>query len=215
MLEFFYYTFFNLLANLIVGFRVTKTSVLFTMSEKVGYARVSTESQNLDLQIDALKKAGCIKIFTDTACGAGLARNGLTEMLKYVRKGDCVVIYKLDRLGRSLINIIKLITIFEENGIELISLTDNIDTKTPMGRAIYKITATFAELERDLIRERTVAGLKAARSRGRLGGRPPSLTREQIDNLKTIYNTGKVSVKDICNMFKLTKPTMYRYLKNN
>jgi DNA invertase Pin-like site-specific DNA recombinase len=119
----------------------------------------------------------------------------------------------LDRLGRSLIDIIKLITSFEEKGIELISLTDNIDTKTPMGRAMYKITATFAELERDLIRERTKAGLKSARSRGKFGGRPKALTLGQIENLKAIYETKKVSINEICEMFKIKKPTLYKYLK--
>lgn len=180
---------------------------------KFGYARISTSDQNLSLQIEALEKEGCDKIFNDTISGNKFICPGLSELLKYTRKGDSMVIYKLDRLGRSLIDIIKLISSFEEKGIELISLTDRIDTKTSMGKAMYKITATFAELERDLIRERTKAGLQSAKARGKVGGRKFLLTEEQQENLKMVHATNKVSIQEICKMFGIKKPTIYKYLR--
>src|SRR6266545_5471384 len=138
----------------------------------VGYARVSTLEQNLDLQKDALTKAGCERIFTDRISGAKSERPGLTDALEFVREGDVLVVWKLDRLGRSLQQLIETVTGLAARGIEFRSLTEQIDTTTPGGKLIFHIFGSLAEFERDLIRERTKAGLTAARARGRIGGRP-------------------------------------------
>src|SRR5207248_9019601 len=138
----------------------------------IGYARVSTHDQTLDLQQDALEKAGCGKIFTDTASGAKAERKGLEEALAYVREGDTLVVWRLDRLGRSLKHLLETITTLNTRKIGFKSLTESIDTTTSNGRLIFNIFASLAEFERDLIRERTKAGLQAARARGRVGGRP-------------------------------------------
>jgi DNA invertase Pin-like site-specific DNA recombinase len=138
----------------------------------IGYARVSTQEQTLNLQRDALEKAGCNKIFTDTASGAKTERIGLEEALSYVRKGDTLIVWRLDRLGRSLPHLITTMTDLEERGIGFKSLTENIDTTTSGGKLIFHIFGALAEFERNLIRERTQAGLLAARARGRRGGRP-------------------------------------------
>jgi len=138
----------------------------------IGYARVSTEDQTLDLQKDALEKIGCSQIFTDTISGATRERPGLTKALEYVREGDSLVVWKLDRLGRSLKHLIETITELNNRKIGFKSLTENIDTTTSGGKLIFHIFGALAEFERDIIRERTNAGLQAARARGRLGGRP-------------------------------------------
>src|SRR5215217_3614178 len=146
----------------------------------VGYARVSTTDQTLDLQHDALTKAGCTKIFTDTASGAQAERKGLTEALSYVRAGDNLVVWKLDRLGRSLKDLIARITELNDRKIGFKSLTEQIDTTTSGGKLIFHIFGALAEFERDIIRERTNAGLEAARARGRRGGRRKTLTPKQV-----------------------------------
>jgi DNA invertase Pin-like site-specific DNA recombinase len=138
----------------------------------VGYARVSTADQTLDLQKDALEKAGCDRIFTDTASGAKAERIGLDEAINYVRKGDTLVVWRLDRLGRSLPHLIETITGLNNRGIGFKSITESIDTTTSGGKLIFHIFGALAEFERDIIRERTQAGLTAARARGRKGGRP-------------------------------------------
>src|SRR5512144_550949 len=142
----------------------------------IGYARVSTTDQTLDLQKDALEKAGCSKIFTDTASGAKAERIGLDEALNYVRSGDTLVVWKLDRLGRSLPHLIETITGLNNRGVGFKSITEAIDTTTSGGKLIFHIFGALAEFERDIIRERTQAGLTAARARGRKGGRPRALT---------------------------------------
>src|SRR3954469_24529125 len=142
----------------------------------VGYARISTTDQTLDLQHDALTKAGCSRIFTDTASGAKSEREGLTEALSYVRVGDTLVVWKLDRLGRSLKDLIERIKQLNDRKIGFRSITENIDTTTSGGKLIFHIFGALAEFERDIIRERTNAGLEAARARGRLGGRPKAKT---------------------------------------
>src|SRR5437868_15191816 len=138
----------------------------------IGYARVSTTDQTLDLQKDALEKIGCSKIFTDTASGAKAERKGLEEALDYVREGDTLVVWRLDRLGRSLKHLIETITTLNNRNIGFKSITENIDTTTSGGKLIFHIFGALAEFERDIIRERTKAGLAAARARGRTGGRP-------------------------------------------
>src|ERR671919_475121 len=146
----------------------------------IGYARVSTHEQTLNLQQDALTTAGCTKIFTDTASGAKTERKGLEEALIYVRRGDTLVVWRLDRLGRSLPHLITTMTDLEERGIGFKSLTENIDTTTSGGKLIFHIFGALAEFERNLIRERTQAGLNAARARGETGGRPKALTDKSV-----------------------------------
>jgi DNA invertase Pin-like site-specific DNA recombinase len=178
----------------------------------IGYARVSTYDQTLALQQDALQKAGCNKIFTDTASGAKIERKGLDEALNYVRKGDTLVVWRLDRLGRSLPHLISTMTSIEERGIGFKSLTENIDTTTSGGKLIFHIFGALAEFERNLIRERTRAGLIAARQRGRIGGRPKALTPKQIRIAQSLYDDPNNSIADICRTLKISKVTLYRYI---
>lgn len=145
---------------------------------KIGYARISTKEQNFDLQIDALKDEGCEEIYKDTASGSLAKRKGLEELMGRLRSGDVIVVWKLDRLGRSLKHLIELINELDKKGVGLKSLQDPIDTTTSQGRLITNVFASMAEFERDLISERTQAGLKAARARGRLGGRPKGLSSD-------------------------------------
>ena len=180
----------------------------------IGYARVSTHEQTLTLQQDALHKAGCNKIFTDTASGAKTERKGLDEALAYVRKGDTLVVWRLDRLGRSLPHLIATMTDLEERGIGFQSLTENIDTTTSGGKLIFHIFGALAEFERNLIRERTNAGLMAARQRGRIGGRPKSLTPRQRSIARSLYNDPNNSIAEICRTLKISKVTLYRYIKS-
>jgi DNA invertase Pin-like site-specific DNA recombinase len=179
----------------------------------IGYARVSTHEQTLNLQQDALQKAGCHKLFTDTASGAKSERKGLDEVLAYVRKGDTLVVWRLDRLGRSLPHLIATMTDLEERGIGFKSLTENIDTTTSGGKLIFHIFGALAEFERNLIRERTTAGLTAARARGRKGGRPKALTPRQIRIAQSLYDDPKNSIAEICRTLKVSKATLYRSLK--
>jgi DNA invertase Pin-like site-specific DNA recombinase len=178
----------------------------------IGYARVSTHDQTLNLQRDALEKAGCNKIFTDTASGAKAERKGLDEALDYVRKGDTLVVWRLDRLGRSLPHLITTMTALEERGIGFKSLTENIDTTTSGGKLIFHIFGALAEFERNLIRERTNAGLIAARARGRRGGRPKALTPKQRSIALDLYEK-RHPIVDICRTLKISKATLYRALK--
>jgi DNA invertase Pin-like site-specific DNA recombinase len=173
----------------------------------IGYARVSTYEQTLNLQQDALTKAGCTKIFTDTASGAKSERKGLDEALSYVRKGDTLVVWRLDRLGRSLPHLISTMTDLVERGIGFKSLTENIDTTTSGGKLIFHIFGALAEFERNLISERTTAGLTAARERGRIGGRPKALTPRQIQIAQALYDDPKNSIKEICRTLKISKAT--------
>src|SRR6516162_10231596 len=142
---------------------------------KVGYTRVSKQEQNEALQRDALKDAGCEKDFSDKMTGSKFERKGLEELLAFIRSGDTVVVWKLDRLGRSLKDLIETLNVLKERGVDFISLTEKIDTTTPGGKLIFHMMGALAEFERDLIRERTNAGLAAARARGRVGGRPKRL----------------------------------------
>ena len=176
----------------------------------IGYARVSTQEQTLNLQKDALKQAGCTKIFTDTASGAKAERKGLEEALSYVRKSDTLVVWRLDRLGRSLPHLIATMTNLEERGIGFKSLTENIDTTTSGGKLIFHIFGALAEFERNLIRERTLAGLVAARARARKGGRPRALTPEQQRIAQALYDDPKNPIADICRTLKITRYTLYR-----
>src|ERR687896_586764 len=180
----------------------------------IGYARVSTHEQTLNLQRDALEQAGCNKIFTDTASGAKTERIGLDEALAYVRNGDTLVVWRLDRLGRSLPHLIDTMTNLEERGIGFKSLTENIDTSTSGGKLIFHIFGVLAEFERNLIRERTSAGLAAARARGRIGGRPKALTPEQRRIAQDLYEK-RHSIAEICRTLKIAKATLYRYVTDS
>jgi DNA invertase Pin-like site-specific DNA recombinase len=179
----------------------------------IGYARVSTYEQTLNLQRDALTKEGCSKIFTDTVSGAKMERKGLDEALDYVRKGDTLVVWRLDRLGRSLPHLITTLTGLEERGIGFKSLTENIDTTTSGGKLIFHIFGALAEFERNLIKERTTAGLTAARERGRIGGRPKALTARQLSIAQSLYDDPNTSIAEICRTLKISRATLYRALK--
>jgi DNA invertase Pin-like site-specific DNA recombinase len=180
----------------------------------IGYARVSTHDQTLNLQQDALTKAGCNKIFTDTASGALTERKGLEEALAYVRSGDSLVVWRLDRLGRSLKHLIETISQLDSRKIGFKSLTENIDTTTSGGKLIFHIFGALAEFERNLIRERTQAGLLAARARGRRGGRPKSLTGRQLIIAQALYDDPKNPIAEICRTLKISRATLYRALKS-
>jgi len=179
----------------------------------IGYARVSTADQTLHLQTDALEKAGCIKIFTDIISGAKAERKGLEEAKNYVREGDTLVVWKLDRLGRSLRDLIEIITDLHNRKIGFKSLTENIDTTTSGGKLIFHIFGSLAEFERDIIRERTQAGLQAARARGRRGGRPKALSPKKAEMARALYNDKNNSVDEICKTLHISRVTLYRYVK--
>src|SRR3954451_8686796 len=179
----------------------------------IGYARVSTTDQTLDLQLDALQKAGCSKIFTDTASGAKTERKGLEEAISYVRAGDMIAVWRLDRLGRSLQHLIETIGKLDARNIGFKSLTENIDTTTSGGNLIFHIFGALAEFERNLIRERTSAGLIAARERGRKGGRPKSLTGNKIEIARKLYADKTNTVEDICRTLGISRATLWRYVK--
>ena len=179
----------------------------------IGYARVSTSDQTLDLQKDALEKDGCTRIFTDTASGAKAERIGLEEALNYVRAGDTLVVWRLDRLGRSLPHLIETITGLENRKIGFRSITESIDTTTSGGKLVFHIFGALAEFERDIIRERTQAGLTAARARGRKGGRPKAITGRKVAMARELYNSRKHTIDEICRTLNISRATLYRYLK--
>lgn len=178
----------------------------------VGYARVSTQEQTLALQQDALQKADCSKIFTDTISGASTERKGLAEALEFMRDGDTLVVWKLDRLGRSLKHLIETVTFLHEQGIGFRSLTEQIDTTTSGGKLIFHVFGALAEFERDLIRERTQAGLVAARARGKHGGRPALLDEKKRKLLLALYSDKSNSLADILSALHISKSTLYRNL---
>ncbi len=181
----------------------------------VGYSRVSTLDQNLDLQIDNLKGAGCEKIFRDKLSGAKSDRPGLESLFGHLRKGDCVIVWKLDRLGRSLKDLIKTINKIENKGATFKSLTENIDTTTPSGKLIFHIFGSLAEFERSLIKERINAGLASARARGKVSGRKKGISKEaekKAEKALSFYKSNW-SAASICKELEITKPTLYKYLK--
>lgn len=186
------------------------------MSSKIfGYARVSTSDQNTNLQRDKLLEAGCDQIFEDIASGAKANRPELDRMLEMLREGDTVVVWKLDRLGRSMQHLIDLIDKFNDMGVQFKSLTEQIDTSTAGGTLIFNVFASIAQFERDLIRERTKAGLEAARARGRNGGRRPILTDAQIKEARELYMTQSITVSQIARMMGCGRSTIYRALRND
>ena len=183
---------------------------------KIGYARVSTKEQSLAMQVDALKKSGCDKIHEEIASGAKTSRPVLEEIMRNLREGDTLVIWKLDRLGRNLAHLIHLTTKLIEIKVGLISLNDPIDTSTAQGRMVFGIFASLAEFERELIRERTQAGLTSARARGRKGGRPKGMTQAAIEKAtiaEALYKNGSIPVKKIAEQLGISKTTLYLYLR--
>ncbi len=186
------------------------------MAMKFGYARVSTRDQNLQLQIDDLKKEGCEIIFHEVICGAKAERPELDRLLEQTRAGDVIVVWKLDRLGRSLKHLIALVGQLMERDVGLKSLNDPIDTTSSQGRLIFNIFASLAEFEREMIIERTQAGLKSARARGRVGGRPKGLSNEAQRKAvagAALYKEGKLSVTEIAKNLSVSKSTLYSYLR--
>jgi DNA invertase Pin-like site-specific DNA recombinase len=184
---------------------------------KLGYARVSTRDQNLDLQLDALKRAGCERIYQDVASGSKTERPALDEMLGQLRTGDVLVIWKLDRMGRSLAHLVELVGDLVKRKVGLVSLNDPIDTTSAQGRLVFNLFASLAEFERELVRERTQAGLSAARARGRVGGRPKGLSSQAQATAmaaETLYREKRLSISAIAGKLHISKSTLYGYLRH-
>lgn len=179
----------------------------------IGYARVSTVEQNEQLQTDALTKAGCERMFIDHASGAKAHRPELDRLLDVIRDGDTLVVWKLDRLGRSVQNLVDLMTLLQSRGVGFKSLTENMDTTTPGGVLIFNVFAAMAQFERDLIRERTNAGLQAARARGHKGGRPSKLTEKQRARISELYQGRTLTVQEIADQYHVSRKTIYSSLK--
>lgn len=177
----------------------------------IGYARVSTQDQNLALQQDALSKAGCQKIFEDKLSGSRVDRPGLAKALEMLREDDTLVVWKLDRLGRSVKQLVNLVSELHKRGVQFKSLTDAIDTGTPSGRFFFHVMASLAEMERELTVERTRAGLEAARQLGRKGGRKPKMTGSKIESAKKLLSSG-VPPRDVAKNLGVSIPTLYRWL---
>lgn len=182
------------------------------MNNYIGYIRVSTAEQNLDLQRDALKKYNCIKIFSEYESGTKEDRSQLQELFKFIRPKDILVIWKLDRLARSIQHLIQMVNELNKKKIQLISDQENIDTTTPTGRLTFHIFAAIAEFERDVIHSRTMAGLAAARARGRKGGRPKTTTDYMIKKARKLYDSKQLTVKEICDSLGITRGTFYNYV---
>jgi DNA invertase Pin-like site-specific DNA recombinase len=179
----------------------------------IGYARVSTHDQNLDLQQDALQQVGCKRIIVDRVSGTVAERPGLKQIKELVREGDTLVVWRLDRLGRSIKDLIAWVHWLEQEGAGLKSLQEAIDTTSTGGKLTFHIFAALAEFERQLILERTQAGLKAARARGRVGGRPKALTASQQKRAVELYQEKRLAVQEICAMMGISKPTLYAYVR--
>lgn len=182
---------------------------------KIGYARISTQQQDLSLQIDALKAANCERIFSDVATGIRQDRPELQRALDQLRTGDILVTWRLDRLGRSLKHLVQLVSDLEEKGIGFESLQEQFDTVSTGGRLIFHIFCALADFERNLIVERTKAGLEAARARGRRGGRPEKLSKSQVKTLRRMYSSQEHSVAEISRTFAVSRPTIYRYIRQS
>lgn len=184
---------------------------------KIGYARVSTKEQSLDLQKDALQKEGCTEVYSEHTSGTSSKRPQLQKMITQLRKGDIVIVWKLDRLGRSLKDLVNMISTFQNLGVEFKSLQDHIDTTTPTGKLTFHIFAALAEFESSLISTRTKAGLEAARKRGRKGGRPKGLSKKAQDKARlaeSLYQEKERTISEICDHLDISKPTLYRYLRS-
>ena len=177
---------------------------------KFGYARVSKNEQSLEIQIEKLTQAGCHEIYKEKISGAKDDRTQLNLLLGKLRAGDTVCVVRLDRLGRRMTKLIELINDFKNRGIEFVSLENNIDTTTPMGMLLFTICAVFSQMERELIKERVKAGLEAAHSKGRKGGRPKALTTDKLKKLKSLTKSEDFSVTEICHMVGISRSVYYR-----
>ncbi len=182
---------------------------------RIGYARVSTHEQNLDLQRDALARAGCERVVEDVASGRRAQRPGLDQVRDLLRPGDVLVVWRLDRLGRSLRHLIELMAELEGRGVGFQSLQEAIDTTSPGGRLVFHVVGALAEFERNLIRDRTRAGLDAARARGRKGGRRKKLSAQQRKMAVDLYEQRKHSIREICGAVGISKPTLYAYVQES
>lgn len=183
------------------------------MGQLLGYARVSTVDQDATLQVDALEKAGCDRVFVDTMSGVIAHRPQLDRMLEHARGGDTIAVWRLDRLGRSLRHLITQVQELADRGVGLRSLQESIDTTSPGGRLIFHVFGALAEFERDLIAERTTAGLAAARARGRHGGRPAKLAGEQVRTARRLYNDSELTVAEIGQVLGVSRSTVYRSIQ--
>lgn len=177
----------------------------------VGYARVSTEDQNLDLQLSELKKVGCKKVFSDKASGANAERPGLREALSHLREGDTLAVWKLDRLGRSVKGLVDLVLDLDRQKVHFRSLTDGIDTRTPAGRFFFHVMASLAQMERELIVERTRAGLNAAKQYGRVGGRKRLMTEKKVNAARKLLAAG-TPPREVAQSLGVSVPTLYRWI---
>jgi DNA invertase Pin-like site-specific DNA recombinase len=180
---------------------------------KIGYARVSTEDQTLNLQLDALADTGCETTYQECASGKSAARPELENCLKALRAGDTLVVWRLDRLGRSLNDLVRIVAELEQREVGFVSITEQINTSSPSGKLVFHLFASLAEFERNLIRERTNAGLKAARARGRVGGRPRKLTGQNLVMAQTLMADPKANVTAIAQQFGVSRATLYRQIK--
>ncbi|MFT8329981.1 recombinase family protein [Bifidobacterium psychraerophilum] len=179
----------------------------------IGYARISTLEQNEQLQTDALTEAGCDRVFVDHASGAKAHRPELDHLLDVIRQGDTLIVWKLDRLGRSVQNLVDLMNLLQSRGVGFKSLTENMDTTTPGGVLIFNVFAAMAQFERDLIRERTNAGLQAARARGHVGGRPSKLSEKQRARIRELYQSRALTVQEIADQYQVSRQTIYSNIK--
>ena len=182
------------------------------MGQRIGYARVSTDDQNLDLQLDALHKAGIgdDRLYSDTASGKDAERKELAACLKALREGDTLVVWRLDRLGRSLPDLVRIVSELEQKGVSFESLTEKIETGSAAGKLVFHVFAALAEFERNLIRERTRAGLVAARARGRAGGRKPKLSEAQIKEINQMVDAQKLPIGRIAELYGVSRTTIYK-----
>jgi DNA invertase Pin-like site-specific DNA recombinase len=187
---------------------------IVTGGMRIGYARVSTVDQNLDMQRDALANAGCVQVYEEKASGkSAAARPELVNMMRALRKGDTLIVWRLDRLGRSLADLVQLVDELAARGVAFESLSEKIDTSTAQGRMFFGFIASMAQYQRDVISENTRAGLKAARARGRNGGRPPALDDAAIKEIRVLMESPDISMASIARRYGVSKPTLYNTLK--
>ena len=182
------------------------------MKQRIGYARVSTDDQHLDLQRDALTKAGCSLIYEEAASGKSTVRPELEQCRKALREGDTLVVWRLDRLGRSLPDLVQIVAELEQRGVAFESLTEKIETDSAAGRLVFHVFAALSEFERNLIRERTQAGLAAARARGRAGGRKPKLDDQQVREIKALLRDPEIQVADVARRYGVSRTTLYKHV---
>ncbi|PTT69206.1 recombinase family protein [Arthrobacter sp. HMWF013] len=191
------------------------TTTVEATGHVLGYARISTADQDTSLQRDALEKFGCTTIYSDTMSGAKAERPELTAMLRHLRSGDTVVVWKIDRMGRSLLNLLELVKVLQEKGVGLVSIKEGLDTRTEMGRFQLNLLASVAEWERETIRTRVQAGVDAARARGRVGGRKPKLTPAKMKAARAMYQSRQFTIREIADELVVSESTIYRVIRES